>query len=533
MIEFYRNNFNFKDTYDKFVSILDYLEKNKNPIEIEKLGFFSMPTDISDFIPLLTKMYKNHILVNQAVSKIFNIENYSDHKLDDVSTAIVGKNYLIFNRIIFFINPLSIEAQSIADSIKDYDINEILFDKIGIILEEQIREVSNKINVDAIKKKVNLKELSIEKIFQDLMKMAIELKATKIKLFVEDNFVKANFFVESFYIKKKEVVLTGVNNFQDIKTMLSSQFINSSLDWKYNTSFYKIVLDSESNNDFLYMDIYNLSEKTKTINDIPLKDKDIKILMNAIRSPSGVVVISGSDNSGKRSLMYSLLTYLRDDNDGLNIVTYEKEIKNKVYGITQKNGESINESELGHYSVVAIDQNSNLETIKDSFKIASKGKLVILVVDSSSIFNTLSMINTAISDKEYILENILTVMHTGLLNSICTSCSTDIQFSKVRDSHLFISLENSPKLTDIIKEEHKDGCDECNYGFKDRIPVTEIVENDLILKDLFVKGFNISNYKTEKRSKSWNSNFESAMKLLADRKTSLNSIIKVFGYYKK
>lgn len=533
MIEFYKNNFNFKDTYDKFISVIDYLDKISNPLEIEKLHLFSTPTDISEFVPLLKDMYKNHLDVNKAISNIFNLENYSDYKIDDVSDAIVGQNYLIINRIIFFVNPLSIEAQSIANAIKDYDSNEILFEKIGIILDDQIREVSNKINIQAIKKKVSLKELSMDKIFQDLIKESIELQSSKIKIFVEDNLVKANFYVEGFYLRNKEVILTSVNNYNDVKAMLKVKFESSSLEWKHFTDFYKIVLHTDETKEFIYIDVYNLSAIPHDINDIELKDKDKKILMNSIKSPSGVIIISGSSNSGKRSLMYSILANIRDNSDGINIVTYEDEVKNRINGITQNNNLSIKNEDLNHYSVVAIDKGNGYDIFNVAYNIASQGKLVILIVETSSIFNTLTFINNAISDKEYILENTLSILHTGLLNCVCKSCSNDIQFSKNKDSHFFVSLENSPKMTDLIKEEFKDGCDECNYGYIGRVQVTEILENDVVLKDLFTKGFNITNYKTEKRSKSWNNNYEISMKLLRDGKISLNSIIKVLGYYKK
>ncbi len=531
MIEFYRNNFDFKHTYEKFISVVDYLDKNKNPLEIEKLDYFSTPTDISDFIPLLKNLYRDQNAVSDAISNIFELENFSAYKIEDLNNIIVGINYVITNRVIFFINPLSIEAQTILKSIQDYDQNEILFEKIGVILESQIIELTNKIDIEATKKKINLKELSIEKMFQDLMKRAINLKAIKIKIYKEDNFVKASFLVDGFYIDKKDMILTTINYFSDIKLILEKKFSNEPLIWKHFTNFYKIIL-STIGDSLIYFDLYNLSENPRSIDSINLKDKDNKILKNALKSPSGLIVISGSNNSGKRSLLYSLLSNIKENRDGVNIITYESEVKSKLTGISQRNNEYIEVNELSHYSVVGIDC-SNKNYFHEAFEFASNGKLVILVVESSNIFNTLNMINQTIDDKNYILENLLAVLHTGLLNCVCTSCSNDIYFNRLKESHFFVSLENVPKTTDIVKEEQKDGCDECNYGFKDRIQVTEIIDNDIVLKDLYLNNFNIANYKTEKRSQSWNSVFENSMKLLKEGKISLNSIIKTFGYYKK
>jgi len=533
MIEFYRNNFDFMDTYNKFIGIVDYLANNKNPLEIEKLDYFSSPSDPSEIIPLLQRLYRDHHAVSDAIAKQFNMVNFTNYKIENIKDLFFHNDYVIYNRVIFFKNPLSIEAQNIEKAIKDYDSSEILFDQIGIILEEQVREVKHKINNSVLSKKVDLKKLSLEKIFQDLVKNAIGQGAKKLKIFAEDNKVKAHVFVDNCYLKNKEIFLTNLNNFNDFKETLISLFNNNSLDWKYYSSFYKLIYNHESDGNTIYLDIHNLSENIRDTDELSLKDKDSQILLNSLKSPSGLIIISGNANSGKRELMYSLLKNIRQNRNGANIITFEKEIKNKIDEVIQIEKTVVDTEKVSSYSVIGIDNDTSVHHIKDLIDMASRGKLVIAVIESASIFNTLNFIYESTANKEYIIENLLSIIHVGLLNKICKSCSYETPFSKQKDAHYFVSLENSPKLTDLIKEENKEGCDDCNYGFLNRIQVCEIVENDEILRDLFIKNYNISNYKTEKRSKSWNSIFENSMKLLVDGDISLNSIIKSIGYYKK
>lgn len=533
MIEFYRKNFDYLDTYNKFMSVIEYLSNNNSPLEIEKLDDFTSPSDLNEIVPLLHNLYKNHYAISEAVAVNFNLKNFTNHKLDNIEDIIISKNYLIHDRVIFFTNPLSIEAQNILFSIQDYDKHEILFDNIGIIIEEQLKEVSHKINKIISNKKVDLGGLSMEKIFNDLIKHSIIMKSSKLKIFVENNLVKANLFVDGYYLKNKEIILTELNNFNNFKSNLKALFKNDVLDWKYYSSFYKILYNVESDENNIYLEIHNLSEQIRDIKEISLKDKDLQILLNSMKSPSGVVIVSGNSDSGKRSVLYSLLNYVKTIKHGVNIVTFEKEKKNNVLEITQIETDYMSSEKASSYSIVGVDNKSTVENMKDIFNMASRGKFVIAVVESSSIFNTLNHLYDSVDNKEMITENLLSILHVGLLNKVCKSCSYESQFNKQKEYHFFVSIENCPKLTDIVKEENKEGCDDCNYGFLERVQVCELLENDAVMKDLFLKNYNINNYKIEKRSKSWNSIFENSMGLLANGKISLNSIIKSIGYFKK
>jgi len=536
MIEFYKKTFDFGDTYNKFISVVDFLAAHKNQLEIESLNKFRSPTDLSEIVPLIKDLYKDHYAVAEAIAYSFNIDNFTNNKIDELTDIIVEKDYAICNRTIFFLNPLSIEAQAIALSMNDYDKNEILFDRVGIILENQLKELSHKLNKHLLSKKVSLKDLSIEKKFQDLIKYAIENDATKLKIYTDNNAVKAIIFTEGVYLKKKEVTLTEIHNFNDFKNILKSKFkntVNESLEWKYYTSFYKIIFNKESDDQNIYLDIYNLTEEIRPFSDIALKDKDAILLSNALKSPSGLIIISGNASSGKRSVMYSLINEIKNIRQGINIITFENEVKVNIDDVTQVNSNEIELSKLASHNIVAVDNQTSNEDIASLINLTMKGKLVIAIVESSSIFNTLNYLYESVSNKETLVENLLSIVHVGLVNTVCNSCSFTIPFNKNKYSHFFVSLENAPKTSDMIKEENKEGCEECNYGFKGRIQICEILDNDSILKDLFLKNYNIANYKTEKRSKSWVSMFETSMKLVSEGKISLNSVIHSIGYYKK
>lgn len=532
MNKFYQKDFDYKSVYETFNNIINRLEDKKVNFSIEKVSQFNTPTFASEIIPVLKDLYLNNSLLEDAISEELNLKSFSSHTILDLENSIIEDNYAIIDNLIFYINPLSVESSEVKDSLKSYSKNEVLFSDFGFIFEDQLKDLKNKKNTIEKDKKFDLNELSFEKIFQDLIKNSILKNADKFKIYLNQNEVKVQFFVNGLYLKDKEYTILTINNFKRFIDLIKNKYEDKKyINWKYNTTYYKINCDfTEENN--IYFEVYNLNKTVNDINNLYLNDKDFNLFIKSLESPSGVIIISGNIDSGKRSLMYSTLKYLNEYRNGDNFISFENKIKNNLNYITQIESNYV-EKDLGNFSVVAIDNNESNKSIENCFNLAAKGRLVIMVVESSSIINTLNIINDGISNKELIIENLLSILHIGLFNKLCDSCSYHIPYNKTKKFHSFISLENSPGISDLIKEENVNGCVDCNYGFNGRLQLCELLDNDIILKDLFLKEFNINNFKTEKRSKSWNSIYESSMLLLKENKISLNSIIKSIGYYKK
>lgn len=529
MFEYYRKDSDYKSVYDLFFSLVTELGKDTKEIEIQKIGDLVTPTSKEDIIPSLINLYMNNYAVNNAVSKILKIRNFSEEILENSNEIVVSDKYLIYNNVIYFTNPLSLESSNIIKAIEEYDHSELLFSEYGIIQKDQIEEIKNKMQRDSKHKNHDLDDLSISKIFQDILKIAIENNASQIKFFKEDNLVKCQFKIDNDFIKDKEIVISEIINYSSIKESIEKKFLNNLLSWKYFNNYYKINYKSED--EIIYFDINNLNGKVFSIDDINLNSKDIELLKASLKSPSGVIVISGSKNSGKRSALYSCLNYMKSIKPGINIITYENFIKVSLSNVLQVEKKSLNYEQVENYSVISMMDNGSNMT--EAFSLASEGKLVFFISNSNSIFNTINKVYNSTSDKNLIAENLLCILNMGLIKQICDSCSSDQIFYKLSDSHFFIALENAPNLQDTVKVESLHGCSECYHGYKGRIQVAELAENDSVLKDIILGSYSLKKFKVEKRSKSWRSHHESSMELLKEGKVSLDSIIQSIGYFKK
>lgn len=81
------------------------------------------------------------------------------------------------------------------------------------------------------------------------------------------------------------------------------------------------------------MRILNRGDIKREIGCLGFEEDDIEKILNMLRRKGGMILISGSTNSGKSTTMYSLINYLNDSR--LNITTIEDPVEYRIDGINQ------------------------------------------------------------------------------------------------------------------------------------------------------------------------------------------------------
>ena len=66
-----------------------------------------------------------------------------------------------------------------------------------------------------------------------------------------------------------------------------------------------------------------------------ISSEERQLIENIIKSPSGVLIISGPTGSGKSSTLYSFVKKLQNEN--INIITLEDPVEIRISGINQIN----------------------------------------------------------------------------------------------------------------------------------------------------------------------------------------------------
>jgi len=202
----------------------------------------------------------------------------------------------------------------------------------------------------------------------------------------------------------------------------------------------------------------------------------LKSFRRAIKTPYGIVLVTGPTGSGKTTTLYSALTELNDP--GLNIITAEDPIEYSLGGINQL---QVNErisltfaSALRSYlrqdpNIIMVGEIRDLETAEIAIRASLTGHLVLSTVHTNSAAATVTRLINMDVEPFLIASTLLAVESQRLLRKVCPKCRKEVEYS----DEVLLDAGLNPKKIDF-KLYKGDGCKHCRgTGYKGRIGVFE------------------------------------------------------------
>jgi len=211
-------------------------------------------------------------------------------------------------------------------------------------------------------------------------------------------------------------------------------------------------------------------------------------LVDAIKKPQGMVIVTGPTGSGKTTTLYACLTFLKSETR--NIVTIEDPVEYKLEGITQV---SVNEpigltfaSVLRSVlrqdpDVVLVGEIRDLETAEIAVKASLTGHMVLSTLHTNNTIATITrLIDLGIPG--YLLGSAVSgILAQRLVRRICNNCKV-----KYEVPESLYSIEGLPSLTKCY---FGTGCDQCgNTGYSGRLAVYEYLPLTFRMKQLISSG---------------------------------------------
>jgi type IV pilus assembly protein PilB len=216
----------------------------------------------------------------------------------------------------------------------------------------------------------------------------------------------------------------------------------------------------------------------------------LKDFRRAVKTPYGIVLVTGPTGSGKTTTLYSALTELNDP--GLNIITAEDPIEYSLTGINQL---QVNErihltfaSALRSYlrqdpNIIMVGEIRDLETAEIAIRASLTGHLVLSTVHTNSAAATITRLVNMNVEPFLIASTLLAVESQRLLRKLCPKCSKEVEYP---DEALLDAGLNPKKLD--FKLYRGDGCKHCRgTGYKGRIGVFETMLVTGPIRDAILK----------------------------------------------
>ncbi|MCA9138708.1 MAG: Flp pilus assembly complex ATPase component TadA [Planctomycetales bacterium] len=253
--------------------------------------------------------------------------------------------------------------------------------------------------------------------------------------------------------------------------------------------------------------------------------RQYKDLTESIRSPHGLMLVTGPTGSGKSTTLYSCLNALNDDET--NLCTVEDPVEFKFTGINQvqtrtKVGLTF-ASALRAFlrqdpDVIMVGEVRDDETAEICMRAALTGHFVFSTLHTNDALSSITRLQDMGIEPFLLASTLRLLVAQRLVRRLCDECKIPYQLDAESSQRYQIPRE--------IPVFRAGGCDRCrNVGYKGRIAVFEVIRINQQLKDMIQAGESVGAMKRAAVDDGMKLLSQSAAMKVADGLTSLEEAV--------
>ena len=208
-----------------------------------------------------------------------------------------------------------------------------------------------------------------------------------------------------------------------------------------------------------------------------LSDSNLKKVLSMIKTPSGIILVTGATGTGKSTTVYSILHRLNKEDT--NIITVEDPIEMDIAGINQVQ----TNSEIGltfafalrsilrqDPNIIMIGEIRDTETAKIAVRASITGHLVLSTLHTNNSLNTIERL-LDMDVERYLLASALTgIISQKLARKLCDHCKT-----KRPTNDYEKGLFKRTLGVDVLELYNAEGCEKCGNGYMGRTSIHEVL----------------------------------------------------------
>jgi type IV pilus assembly protein PilB len=219
--------------------------------------------------------------------------------------------------------------------------------------------------------------------------------------------------------------------------------------------------------------------------------RELTLFQELLRSPYGIILVTGPTGSGKTTTLYSALQIL--NKEGVNIMTVEDPVEYQFPGIRQVHvnvkagltfAAALRSFLRQDPNIIMVGEIRDRETAEIAVQAALTGHLVLSTLhtnDSASAFTRLIDMEV---EPFLVSSSILGTLAQRLIRKICEKCKE----SYYPDDETLRNLGLEDKIGKKIQFNRGRGCKLCNSsGYKGRIGIYELLKVSPVIQNLVLK----------------------------------------------
>jgi type II secretory ATPase GspE/PulE/Tfp pilus assembly ATPase PilB-like protein len=275
-----------------------------------------------------------------------------------------------------------------------------------------------------------------------------------------------------------------------------------------------------------------------------LRDRHLRLILDKITAPHGLILISGPTGSGKTTTLYSCLSAA--DRERRNVVTIEDPVEYRLKGVHQM---QVNEK-IGltfasglrtilrqDPDVVMVGECRDAETARMAVQASLTGHVVFSTIHANDCVGVVSRLLDMQIDPFLVASALTLSISQRLVRIACKHCSVMVEGREVLRQLRAdgVSDEKMERLGIVIDERmplsHPTGCANCRHtGYSGRQAVFEMLEiNPAIRKLIISENHDVDELRRLAQESGMTSMAENGVQMVMEGRTTYAELFRVFG----
>ena len=278
------------------------------------------------------------------------------------------------------------------------------------------------------------------------------------------------------------------------------------------------------------MRVLDRSNVQLNMDKIGLRASDYEKMVDIIKRPNGIVVVTGPTGSGKTTTLYSALTEL--NNHETKILTAEDPVEYDIDGLVQCQVNTDQDLTFARLlrsflrqdpDVILVGEIRDLETAQIAVQASLTGHLVFTTLHTNDAPSTILRLVDLGIESFLITATVEAIVAQRLVRRICTQCKEEYKPSNEELLELKLHQEDVAERTFYRGK----GCDSCNHsGYRGRLALFEIMEFDDSLRELILSQASTAVLRIEAQKRGMRSLRESGLLSIYDGQTTIDEVVR-------
>ena len=279
------------------------------------------------------------------------------------------------------------------------------------------------------------------------------------------------------------------------------------------------------------MRLLNKSGSFLRLPDIGLEPERLDLLKNLVKSPNGIVLITGPTGSGKTTTLYAILSSINKPE--INIITIEDPVEYQLKGISQIQvnpkidltfARGLRSIVRQDPDIILIGEVRDKETAEIAVQSALTGHLVFSTLHTNDSASAITRLVDIGIEPFLISSSVIAVAAQRLVRVLCSHCKKPY----TPDGMALKSTGITPDHVKNTTIYRASGCEKCfNTGYRGRIGIFEIMVLNGKLKNLILKTYDSNLIKKEALNHNMITLRQDGIQKVLDGITTIEEVLRV------